>query len=184
MRRQRIAVLAAALAFAAVLPLEANAQQNSQLRGTWVLNTERSDDVRAKIVDATRGMNRIVGPVARRRLRATNTPYPRLTLNYDAQSVRVEMHERPTAVSPANGQPVLWHRETGATCARVSEDCVRLTTEWQGGRLVQLFRPEDGQRQNVFTVSEDGRTMTMAVTVTSPRLPRPLTYNLVFNRAP
>jgi hypothetical protein len=183
MRRQRIAVLAAALAFAAVLPLEAEAQQNARLAGTWTLNQGQSDDVNAKIVEATRGMNAIVGPVARRRLRATNTPYPRLTVSLPGQDVRVEMQNRPTAQSPANAQPVLWHRNTGAACARVSEDCVQLSTAWQGGRLVQTFRPEDGERQNVYTVSADGNTMTMAVTIKSPRLPRDLTYNLVYNRA-
>jgi hypothetical protein len=183
MRRQRLAALAGVLALAAALPADASAQQSSQLRGTWVLNREASDDVPAKIVDATRGMNRIVGPVARRRLRATNTPYPRMVVHYDGQNVRIEMHERPTAASPANGQPVLWDRNTGQSCARVSEDCVQLTTEWQGGRLVQTFRPEDGERRNVFAVGPDGDTLTMAVTVTSPRLPRPLTYTLVFDRA-
>lgn len=183
MRRQRTAALAAVLVLAAGLPGEAPAQQTSQLRGTWVLNREASDDVPARIVQATRGMNAVVGPIARRRLRATNTPYPRIVVNYDAQNVRVEMQDRPTATSPANGQPVLWHRNTGQTCTRVSEDCVQLTAEWEGGRLVQTFRPEDGERQNVYTVSQDGSTLTMAVTIRSPRLPRDLTYNLVFNRA-
>lgn len=184
MRRQRIAVLAAALALAAVLPADAAAQPGPALRGTWLLNEERSDDVPAKIVEATRGMNRIVGPVARRRLRATNTPYPRLVVQHDAQQVRVEMAGRITAASPANGPPVLWDRTTGQACPRVGEDCVQLSTAWQSGRLVQTFRPEDGERENVYSVSADGDTMSMAVTIRSPRLPRPLTYTLVYTRAP
>jgi hypothetical protein len=184
MPRQPIVLAVAALALAAAVAPEASAQQNSQLRGTWTLNREQSDDVPRKIVEATRGMNAVVGPVARRRLRATNTAYTRVVVQYDAQTVRVEMQDRPTASSPANGQPVLWHRSTGQTCTRVSEDCVQLTAEWQNGRLVQTFRPEDGERRNVFAVSQDGSTMTLTVTVKSPRLPRDLTYDLVFNRAP
>jgi hypothetical protein len=184
MRRQRALVLAVAgLALGGWLPGTASAQQNAQLRGTWVLNRAASDDVTAKIVEATRGMNRIVGPVARRRLRATNTPYTRLTITFDAQSVQVEMPDRPAALSPAGGQPVLWNRNTGAACERVTEDCVTLSSSFQGGRLVQTFRPEDGERRNLFTVSADGATLSMMVTITSPRLARPLTYNLVYDRA-
>lgn len=184
MRRHRIAVVAAVLALAAAaVPQHAEAQQNSQLRGTWVLDTGRSDDVNARINQAVARMNFVTRPIARGRLRATNTAYPRLVMSFDAQNVRVEMQDRPTAVSPANGQPVLWNRTNGQTCTRVSEDCVQLTSEWENGRLVQAFRPEDGERRNVYSVSADGSTMTMAVTITSPRLPRPLTYNLVYNRA-
>jgi hypothetical protein len=184
MRRQRTALLAAALlVLVAGLPGGAEGQQASQLRGTWVLDRERSDDVNAQIVEATRGMNAIVGPVARRRLRATNTAYPRIAVSFDEQTVRVEMHDRPAASSPASGQPVLWERTSGRTCPRVSEDCVQLTTEWQNGRLVQTFRPEDGERRNVLSVSPDGNTLTMSVTIRSPRLRRDLTYDLVFNRA-
>lgn len=181
MRRQSVAALAAVLAVAAWLPAEAAAQQSTQLRGVWTLDAGRSDDVPAKIVDATRGMNRIVGPVARRRLRATNTPYAWVRIT-PGETVRVDMAGRPSVSSPANGQPVLWNRDTGAACTRVGEDCMRVTTEWQNGRLVQTFRPEDGERRNVYSVSADGNTMTMAVTVSSPRLPRPLTYNLVYRR--
>jgi len=38
-------------------------------------------------------------------------------------------------------------------------------------------------RTNTFTVSPDGRTLTLGVAVSSPKLPRPLTYKLVYTRA-
>ena len=54
---------------------------------------------------------------------------------------------------------------------------------WRNNSLHQTFRAEDGQRVNVYTLSNNGNTMTMNVTITSPRLPDPLTYRLVYNRA-
>ena len=40
-------------------------------------------------------------------------------------------------------------------------------------RLEQGFDAEDGQRVNVYTLSPDGNTLTLDVTVTSPKLEQP-----------
>jgi hypothetical protein len=182
MRRQRIALLVA-FALSAVLPAAVSAQQASQLRGTWTLNREQSDDINAKINTAVARMNVVVRQIARPRLRSTNTAYPRLVIVHDATNIRVDMQGRPSVSSPANGQPVLWHRETGRPGAPGRGDCVAVTSQWSNGALTHTFRAEDGQRVNVYTVSADGNTMTMNVTITSPRLPNPLTYKLVYDRA-
>ena len=181
MRRQRTALLST-LALAFLLPMAVLAQQTSQIRGTWTLNRSQSDDINVKINESISRMNVLVRQIARPRLRATNTPYPQLVISY-GDNVRVDMQGRPSVQSPANGQPVLWHRETGRTCPQVDGDCVRVTTEWQSGRLRQRFEAEDGVRENLYSVSADGNTLTMAVTITSPRLPQPLTYRLVYDRA-
>lgn len=178
MRRQRIALFCA-LALFAVLPQAASAQQ--QLAGTWRLNRQQSDDINAKINTAVSGMNVVVRQIARPRLRSTNTPYPQLVIHTDGGNYRVDMQGRPSVSSPSNGSGVLWHRETGRTCPAVRGDCVRVTTVWGNGRLTQTFAAEDGQRVNVYSI--DGNTLTMNVTITSPRLPQPLTYRLVYNRA-
>jgi hypothetical protein len=178
MRRQRIALFCA-LALVAALPQAVTAQQ--QVRGTWTLNRGQSDDINAKINTAVARMNVVVRQIARPRLRSTNTAYPQLVFHTDGGNYRVEMQGRPSVSSPANGSPVLWHRETGRTCPAVRGDCVRVTTVYADGRLTHTFAAEDGQRVNVYTV--DGNTLTMNVTITSPRLPNPLTYRLVYNRA-
>lgn len=180
MRRQRIALLA--LALCAVLPAGVQAQQ-SQLRGTWTLNRQQSDDINAKINTAVSGMNVVVRQIARPRLRSTNTAYPRLTFVPDGDNVRIDMQGRPSVSSPVGSGSVLWHRETGRTCPAMRGDCVRVSAEWRDGALHQTFQAEDGRRVNVYRVSADGDTLTMNVTITSPRLPQPLTYRLVYNRA-
>ena len=179
--RHRHTTLLLALALFALLPSVTPAQQPA-LRGTWVLDREQSDDINARINTAVARMNVVTRQIARPRLRSTNIAYPRLVVSYDGESVRVEMQGRPSVSSPANGQPVLWQRETGRPCAAVRGDCVRVTTEWKNGALEQTFAAEDGQRRNLFTTSADGNTLTMNVTITSPRLPLPLTYRLVYRR--
>lgn len=176
--------LAPLLAIVALLTLASArglAQESPRLSGAWTLDPEQSDDVDAKINTSIAGMNVIVRQVARPRLRSLNVPYPRLIFSF-AENVKVDMPGYPTVASPANGEPVFWHRRLGGPCPEMRRSCMVVTTTWEDGALVQTFRSEDGQRQNVFTVSPDGMTLTMAATMTSPRLPAPLVYRLVYGR--
>ncbi|HEX8674021.1 MAG TPA: hypothetical protein VF710_19135 [Longimicrobium sp.] len=182
MRRQRTRILPLLVLLAALLPSAVTAQAAS-LRGNWNINRQQSDNLENAINRAVARMNLVVRQIARPRLRSTNTMYPSITMSYDQSSVRVDMAGRPSVSSPANGQPVLWQRQTGGTCREMKGDCVRVSAEWDGGNLKHTFQAEDGRRVNVYSVSPDGKTMTMNVTVTSPRLPQPLTYKLVYNRA-
>jgi hypothetical protein len=179
MRRFRIPLLCFLALAAQARP--ARAQENPQMGGSWSLDREQSDDVNVKINASISRMNVVVRQIARPRLRATNIPYPQLIFAFD-QDVRVDMPGYPSVASPMDGAPVLWHRRTGRECPAVHGSCVEVTTTWEEGRLIQTFRSLDGQRQNVFVVSADGATLTMAVTMTSPRLPAPLTYRLVYTR--
>jgi hypothetical protein len=173
MRRQRMIPLLLALALVAVLPLGARAQ--TALNGTYTLNTQQSDNVNTAIDAAVRRMNFVTRPIARGRLRKTNTAYARLEIGYTQQQVSVKYDNRAAIVTPANGTPVKWRREDG--------EQFDVSTEWENGRLEQTFAAEDGRRVNVYTLSADNQTLTMDVTITSPKLAAPLRYKLVYNRA-
>ena len=174
MRRQRTRTFLLTLAAALVLPVAAHAQESS-MRGTWVINRQASDNVTQAINTAVARMSFITRPIARGRLTRTNPVYQRLVLNYTEQQVSTVFDQRHAIESPANGQPIKWTREDG--------EKFDLSTEWQQGRLVQTFRAEDGSRTNTYSVSADGRTLTMHVVIRSPKLPAPVQYNLVFNKA-
>ena len=180
MYRQR-APLLAAVALLALASARGLAQESPRFNGAWTLAPAQSDDIDAKINTSIAGMNVVVRQVARPRLRSTNVPYPRLVFSFD-ENVNVEMPGYPSVSSPANGQPVFWHRRTGLPCTEMRRSCMVVTTTWEDQALVQTFRSEDGQRQNVFTVSPDGATLTMVATMTSPRLSAPLVYRLVYTR--
>ena len=182
MRFQPVSLLAI-VALLALASARGLAQESPRLSGAWTLDPERSDDIDAKINASIAGMNVIVRQVARPRLRSTNIPYPRLIFSFD-EKVSVDMPGYPSVSSPANGQPVFWHRRTGGPCTEMRRSCMVVTTTWEDQALVQTFRSEDGQRQNVFSVSPDGMTLTMVATMTSPRLSAPLVYRLVYARLP
>lgn len=174
--RQRIPALFAALvAFAFVVPAASSAQAGTSLNGTFTYDASASDNINSAIDAAVRGMNFALRPIARGRLRKTNSPYQRIQISHNPQQVSVVTDGRTAIVSPATGTPVDWTREDG--------EKLKVSTEWENGTLEQTFKAEDGQRVNAYSVSPDGRTMTMQVTVTSPRLKKPLTYKLVYRRA-
>lgn len=174
MRRQRTRTLLLTLA-ALALPLGAASAQESSMRGTFTVDRAHSDDVNRAIETAVGRMNFVTRPIARGRLRRTNPVYGRVVVNYTGDQVSTTFDQRHPIESPSNGTPIKWTREDG--------EKFDLSTEWQGQRLVQTFRAEDGTRTNTYSVSADGRVLTIHVRITSPRLPQPLEYNLVYNRA-
>ena len=180
MPRIRI-LLPSTVALLALASTRSLAQESPRFSGAWTLVRDQSDDINAKINVSIAEMNLVVRQVARPRLRTMNVPYPRLVFSF-GENISVEMPGYPSVSSPANGDPVLWHRATGEPCPEMVRSCLAVTTTWEGQSLVQTFRSEDGDRQNVFTVSPDGSRLTMLTTMTSPRLPAPLVYRLVYIR--
>lgn len=145
------------------------------LQGTYTLNTAASDDVDKAIEATVKGM--FFGKSrARNRLRETNLPpYQRIVISYTEAEVSITTDQRPPLRTPINGTPVDWTREDG--------EKIKVSTVWESGKLKRTFKAEEGQRVNTYSISEDGKTLTMQVNVTSPRLPRPLTYKLVYQRS-
>lgn len=59
---------------------------------------------------------------------------------------------------------------------------VRLLQQVVGDRIYQTFRTDDGEKLTVYSVSDDGRQLTLDITVSSPQLPVPLRYELDYRR--
>lgn len=175
MRRQRTSVVALALALAALALPAAGSAQEASMRGTFTLNRQASDNVLTAINTAVARMNFVTRPIARGRLNRTNQPYNRVVIDFNTSQVTITFDNRAPIQSPANGTPIRWTREDG--------EVLNVSTEWENSTLEHTFAAEDGQRVNTYSISADGNTLTMNVRVTSPRLPQPLTYKLVYNRA-
>lgn len=176
MRLPRLSMLVALLGLVALSPevLPAQSQARS-LEGSFVYDAQASEQINPAIERAIARMNMVTRPVARGRLRKTNTPYQRITIAHTPTQVTVTTDGRNPIVTPAAGTPVDWRREDG--------EMLKVSTEWKNQVLEQTFAAPDGRRINAYSISPDGRTLTMNVTVTSPRLAAPLTYRLVYRRA-
>lgn len=120
-------------------------------------------------------MNFALRPIARGRLKRTNRPYQKVVIRYTPAQVSIATDARAPIQTPANGTPVDWTRPEDGEKLRVS-------TEWENGRIEQTFQAKDGRRVNSYSITPDGRVMSLQVTVTSPRLPKPVSYTLRYRR--
>ncbi len=173
MVRNRNPMLLALLALLVNLPMNADAQARP-FEGTFTYAPQESDNIEQAINRGIARMNFALRPIARSRLRGTNVPYRTITISNAPNQVTVTTDGTSTTVAPPDGTPVQWRRADG--------EQMQVSLRWDGGRLTQRFMAEDGQRQNVYSLSPDGNTLTMAVTLNSPRLPEPITYNLRYRR--
>jgi hypothetical protein len=162
------------LALIASVAVAAHAADDPSLQGTFVNEQQSAKTIEAAIEAAVAKMNFIKRPIARSRLKKTNEAHRRVEIGIGSGEISVAFDGRKPVQMPADGSTIRWTREDGET--------FDVNAKWDGGRLVQTFKAEDGTRANAFSVSADGH-LTLQVTLTSPQLDQPLVYTLTFSRA-
>jgi hypothetical protein len=150
------------------------AAQESGLNGTYILDETDSDNVNEVIEDAVGNLNPLTQVIARGRLQKLNPVYRRVAINSSPNEISVTVDDQPPLRTPAKGAPVAWVGPDGGK--------VNASMQLAGRRLAQTFTSADGDRVNDYTLSPDGRTLTMQVTETSPRLSQTITYKQVYRR--
>jgi hypothetical protein len=135
----------------------------------------REEAVRRAAIDrAIDGMFFAIRGIARARLSKGTKIDPTVSFSFAAGMIRVRVPQAPDAVSPENGSPV---------------DCVgdgersKLSQRLTPGKLTQIFAAEEGRRTNEWSMSRDGATLVLRVTVSSPKLSAPVIYVLTYKKA-
>lgn len=150
-----------------------NAQTTAIPVGEYVLDESLSDDVNEAINASTASMNFIARPIARKRLRSTNPVTRVVTIEEVGDSVVVTSDRQIVVRAKPDGIPMRW------TAFRGEE--LQVTTTFEDGVLVNTFSAGDGARTNRYILREDG-LLEMLITITSPRLHRPLEYRRIYRR--
>jgi len=146
----------------------------SSLDGTYTLDQANSDNINDVIEKAVGKMNVLKRLIARGRLKKLNPVYHQVAITSSSNEISVTVDNQPTLRTPANGTPVAWVGPDGGKA--------NASMQLSGGHLVQTFTSADGRRVNDYTLSPDGRTLTMQVTETSSRLSQPITYKQIYGR--
>jgi len=157
-----------------VFTVKAKAQE-STMRGIFTLNSAASNSVDKAIAAATSNLGTDAQKQERKRLKRLNPVYHRVIINSTNSDVSITFDTRRPIESPVDGKSIQWTAEDGTRYV--------VTTTWENGRLLQSFTNGKFSRKNTFSISADGRTLTLHVTTSDARPSGPLTYNLVFNRA-
>lgn len=141
--------------------------------GRYALLRDQKEDIQRAIERATASMNFFTRPVARRLLRQKTVLYPSFSMERSHESLRTSLAGEPPLLLPLSGAAVSWKAPDGETVR------VHLLL---GQALRQIFEAKQGRRENRFTLSSDGRLLTMDVTITSNELPQPVEYRLIYRR--
>jgi hypothetical protein len=141
----------------------------------YALIPDSSESIRGAIDRTVAHMNFITRPIARSRLSKINPTPQRVRVDLESDTVSVAFDNGNPVVTPLNGETVPWLNpltgESNQAHGAVFGDTVR-----------QTIVAHDGERENALIFSQNGERLQLHVTVTSHRLPRPLVYDLVFQR--
>ena len=144
------------------------------LQGTFVNEQQSVEPITTAIERAVAKMNFIKRPIARSRLKKTNEAHRRVEIALGASQISIAFDGRRPVQMPADGKTIRWTRDDGET--------FDVSAVWDGDRLVQTFKAEDGTRANTFSVTPEGK-LSLQVELTSPQLDTPVTYALTFDRS-
>ena len=150
--------------------------QEFGLDGTYILDENYSDSINEVIENAVGKLNPLAQVFARGRLKTLNPAYRQIVITSSPNEISVTVDNQPPLRTPAKGAPVAWVGPDGGK--------VNASMQLAGRRLAQTFTSTDGRRVNDYTLSPDGRTLTMQVTETGPRLSQTITYKQVYRRTP
>jgi hypothetical protein len=142
--------------------------------GTWQFVPEQSEPIDEAVNAAVSHMNFLVRGIARGRLRGANKPITRIVIQYPENDVFISLREdEPPTVSPQTGE--------FATYTRADGEVVQVKTELGAGVIRQFFDSDDGQKEHVYRLREDG-TLALEVTVLSEKLRAPFRYTWVYRQ--
>ncbi len=139
----------------------------------FTLVPDSSDDIRKAVNTTVQHMSFITRPIARGRLNKVNPTPQRVQIDVTRDTLAVAFDGGNPVITPLGGDTVSW-----TNSLTKEEDRAHATIA--GDTVAQTIAAHDGQRENAYVFTDNGTRLRMHVTVTSPRLPRPLTYTLLF----
>ena len=151
-----------------------HAQRTSSFDGTYNLDDAQSENIDTAIDQGVNGLNFLVRHFARSRLKKLNPAYRTVSIKSSAREMSIAVDGQPALKMLTDGSTVVWTSPDGGK--------TNVKVRFENAHLLQQFDSSDGHRLNDYTLSADGRTLTMQVTETSPRLPAPIKYKQVYRR--
>lgn len=135
--------------------------------GTYKLVAGESDDVRQAIEKVVAQMSFLTRGAARGRIAAKCIAYPSVTIGKEGNAYRIHLEKGSNVVVVPGGPAVPWRTAEGETVQ------IQLTTDFR-----QTIESKDGRRENAF--SREGGRLVVRAKLSSPRLPAPVEYKLVY----
>jgi hypothetical protein len=158
----------AAIALAVLLLFQATPGFEAFL-GDYQLVPAESDDIPKAVERVVEKMSFLTRGAARSRITAKCIAYPAVHIARENAAFRIHLEKGSYAVLSPGGPSVTWKTPEGETVK------LRLTPEFR-----QIIEAKDGQRENHFSLTAN--RLVIHTKLSSPRLPAPVEYKLVYRR--
>ena len=144
--------------------------------GLYEFVPEESEDISGKVRDAVSHMNFLIRGIARGRLAGANRPIDRIDIRYRGDTIWVSLREdEPWVVTLRGGEEMPYTRADG--------EVVQVRTEIEPGMIDQYFISEDGEKQMIYRLRDDGKLELESITY-SEKLEEPFRYTWVYRKVP
>jgi len=141
----------------------------------WVATDEEKAAVEKVIEDGAQQVGRLVRSIARGRLKETTKPFQKLSFNMKDETMTMVRDYDTPIIGKVNGATFDWKRKDGKVFT--------VTQTLEGTVFTQTFTDSEGNtRTNKHTFSDDGKTLTLAITIESSNFKTPLTYELTYTK--
>lgn len=145
-------------------------------QGLYEFVPDQSDEIEGRIDKAVAHMNFLIRGIAKGRLRGANQPIDRIDIRYAGDSVWISLRaDEPWVVSLMNGEYIPYRRADG--------EVVQVKSDVSTGVIDQYFKSDDGEKQMVYRVREDGLLEVESI-IFSEKLKEPFRYTWVYKRVP
>jgi hypothetical protein len=140
--------------------------------GVYTFVPDQSDDIGPRAREAVSHLFFAIRGIARRRLEGANEPIDRVDLGYRADTLLVSLRDdEPTVATLMNGDTLPYTRADG--------EVVQVHAEVEPGMVDLYFQAEDGAKQMIFQLRDDGHMAVESVTY-SDKLEEPFRYTWVY----
>jgi hypothetical protein len=147
--------------------------QDARLQGVFVNAAQPEQPIKKAVNEGAAQINFLLRPIARSRLKNTNPNITRVVIVRTGEDITIQLGASKPSTARPSGPAIKWSRD---------DEVFDLALAWEGTTLTQSFAAEDGKRFNRYTLSSDGNTLSLEITLTSDMLKKPVKYALAFAR--
>ncbi len=186
MKRLFLSILLASICCAPALTVaqDAPAPEAAKAQGPDVANfagtftyaggKKQIEKTEAEIERGLEEVNFVVRSVARGKLQDICKPHKKLNFKVQGKTLTTSSERHGPWSSPVDGSTFNGKNESG--------DPIKIQRKWRKNRIVETLRSERGVITRVFTLSKDGKSLTMSVSLKSSKFDETIKYAYSYRR--
>jgi hypothetical protein len=142
----------------------------------YTIRPDSSDDVKAAISRTVDPMSFLTRGIARGRLTKANPVPQRVTVRVGTDTVAIRFDDGNACTTPFDGDSVPY-------LSSITKERYMAHLVVAGDSVIESINAGDGIRRNAYVFLDSATRLRLVVTISSPKLPGPLRYSLLFARA-